>query len=63
MERLERGDQKEIATRCGVSPAFVSLVMHDKAQALNPKKVRKVRVAIARKIRLAVDEAFPQQAA
>lgn len=61
-ERLEHGAQKEIAARMGVSPSFVSLVMHDKAAALNAEKVRKVRVAIARRLRMPVAKAFPSEA-
>lgn len=63
MERLPYGAQAEIARKCGVSPSFVSLVMNDKAVALNQAKVRKVRVAIARRLRQPVLEVFPDQAA
>lgn len=62
LERLPYGTQSEIAKKLGVSPAFVSLVMNDKAAALNQEKVRKVRVAIARRLRMAVAEAFPNAA-
>lgn len=42
------------------TPSEVSLVLHDKASHLNPEKVRKIQVAIARKLRprVSVAEAF-----
>lgn len=58
-ERLQRGAQKEIAERLGVSHTVVSRVMNDKGADLSPVTRRKIQVAIARKLGLAVDEAFP----
>lgn len=63
--RLPNGAQKEIAdelkaegTKCDESD--VSRVMHDKASHLNPEKVRKIQVAIAKRLRprVPVAEAF-----
>ena len=62
-ERLPWGAQKEIAKRLGVTPSVVSRVMNDKGADLKPETIRKVKVAIARKLRMAVDEVFPDIAA
>jgi transcriptional regulator with XRE-family HTH domain len=62
-ERLPFGAQKEIAKKLGVAESVVSRVMNDKGDDLKPATVRAVRVAIARKLRMRVDEVFPQQAA
>ena len=45
--------QKEIAARCGVSPAAVSQVLNGKACS------QKIRVAIAEAVNLPVEELFP----
>ncbi|MDP9203369.1 MAG: hypothetical protein M3P26_15765 [Gemmatimonadota bacterium] len=64
-ERLPHGVQGEIAaelcaegTKCDSSD--VSRVLHDRASALNPEKVRKIQVAIAKRLRprVSVAEAF-----
>lgn len=60
-ERLRHGDQKEIAAKLGISEPVVSRVMNDKINQLSAETVRRVRVAIARKLGLKVDEAFPQE--
>lgn len=63
--RLPYGAQKEIADELraeGVAcnPGDVSLVLHDKAIHLNAEKVRKIQVAIAKRLRprTSVAEAF-----
>lgn len=65
-ERLPYGAQAEIAKELGegFGPAFVSRVMNDKVDGLDPEKVRRCRVAIARRMkpRVPVAEAFPQTA-
>lgn len=60
-ERLPVGAQKEIAIRLGVAESVVSRVMNDKGQDLSPLTRRKVQVAIARKLGLKVEEAFPAE--
>jgi transcriptional regulator with XRE-family HTH domain len=62
-ERLPHGAQSRIAEKLGVADSVVSRVMNDKAADLNPKTVRRIRVAIARKLRMRVDEVFPDQTA
>lgn len=58
------GAQKEVAQDEEVPEPYVSLVMND---ALHPKtevakqKLRRVQVAIARKLRMRVDEVFPPE--
>lgn len=68
--RLPFGAQKEIAEelkadglKCDESD--VSRVLHGKAAHLNPEKVRKIQVAIAKRLRprVSVEEAFPEEAA
>jgi len=61
-ERLPYGAQKEIAHEEGVAESLVSRVMNDKTFHDDPKKVRRIRVRIARKIGVPVDEAFPPPA-
>jgi predicted XRE-type DNA-binding protein len=58
-EKLQPGAQKEIAESLGVAESVVSRVMNDKGADLAPATRRKVQVAIARKIGMTVDEAFP----
>lgn len=58
-ERLPVGAQKEIAQRLGVAESVVSRVMNDKGSDLSPITRRRVKVAIARKLGMKVDEAFP----
>jgi transcriptional regulator with XRE-family HTH domain len=58
------GAQLEVAKAEGVSPSYVSAVMRDEVLAKTvptQKKLRRVQVAIARKIGVTVDEAFPPQ--
>jgi transcriptional regulator with XRE-family HTH domain len=61
-ERLPHGAQSEIARKLGVADSVVSRVMNDKAADLNPRTVRRIRVAIARKLNMRVDEVFPAAA-
>lgn len=58
-ERLYYGAQKDIATALGVDEAVVSRVMNDKVERLSPATVRRVRAAIARKLRRPISEVFP----
>ena len=53
------GAQTEIAKRLGVAKSVVSRVMNDKGSDLSPITRRKVQVALARRLGLRVDEAFP----
>jgi hypothetical protein len=66
--RLPFGAQKEIADELKAEgmkcdEADVSRVLHDKAQHLNPDKVQRIQVEIAKRLRprVSVAEAFPQQ--
>ena len=58
------GAQKDVATEQGASEGYVSLAMNDelrpKTQA-GRKKLRRVQVAIARKLGRTVDDVFPQE--
>lgn len=57
------GAQKEVATEQGVTEAYVSLVMAGEVRPkteMTRKKLRRVQVAIARKLGRTVDEVFPQ---
>lgn len=66
-ERLPYGEQSKIAAELTereavkYTEAFVSLVMNDKVEQLDPERVHKVRVEIARRLRprASVAEAFP----
>jgi len=62
-ERLPYGAQAEIAKELGegFSEAFVSRVMNDKTDGMDAEKVRRCRVAIAKRLRprASVAEAFP----
>jgi predicted XRE-type DNA-binding protein len=62
-EKLGFGSQAEIATRLKVQRSVVSAVVNDKAQSLSAETVRKVQVAVARKIGLPVDDVFDSVAA
>lgn len=57
--RLPFGAQKQVAEEVGVPQPFVSEVINDKCAHRDQKKVRRVRVALARRMRVRVDEAFP----
>jgi hypothetical protein len=63
-ERLPYGEQKKIAADLGLSSAFISRVLNDKTDGMDPEKVRQVRVEIARRLRprTAVADAFPEAA-
>jgi hypothetical protein len=59
------GAQKEIAIDEGVDEGYVSRVMNDdvRPKTLRGKqKLRRIQVAIARKLRVRVEEAFPPAA-
>jgi len=64
--RMPFGSQREIAREEAVDEAYVSKAIADE---IFPKtdearvKLRRVRVAIARRLKVRVDEAFPQPAA
>jgi hypothetical protein len=64
-ERLPYGAQAEIAKELGegFSEAFVSRVQNDKTDGMDPEKVRRVQVAIAKRLRprVPVAEAFPTE--
>jgi transcriptional regulator with XRE-family HTH domain len=62
-ERLPNGAQRVIARKLGVAESVVSRVMNDKGSDLSPQTIRRVRVAIARKLRMRVDEVFPEERA
>jgi hypothetical protein len=58
---LPFGAQTRVATRCGVTKAYVSYVVADEVRPKTPrgrKTLRRVRVAIARELRMRVDVAF-----
>lgn len=65
-ERLPYGAQAEIAKELGegFGEAFVSRVMNDKVDGLDAEKVRRCRIAIARRLRprAPLAEAFPEEA-
>jgi hypothetical protein len=60
--RLPHGAQREVAEELKVAESYVSAVVTGDARPKTPKgqkAVRRIQVAIARKLRLPVDEAFP----
>jgi hypothetical protein len=60
--RMPSGAQREVARELRVDPSYVSRVMADDIRPktrLGRKSVRRVQVAIARKLGMTVDEAFP----
>lgn len=62
-ERIPHGAQREIATDLGLAESYVSAVITGDARpktARARKTVRRVQVAIARKLGVPVDVAFPQ---
>ena len=59
---MPHGAQREIANDLGIAESYVSAVMTDDARpktARARKTVRRVQVAISRKLGVTVDEAFP----
>jgi predicted transcriptional regulator len=61
--RLAHGAQREIAAQCGVSEAYVSYVVGGLRQprtAQGRKTVRRVQVAVARKLRMRLDDVFAE---
>lgn len=64
--RMPFGAQREVAAEQAVDAAYVSRVMNEEIHAKTPasrKKLRRVQVALARKLGVTVDEAFPPQTA
>ena len=60
------GAQKEVAAEQKVDAAYVSRVMNDEVFPKTPagkKQLRRVQVAVARKLGRPVDEVFPQESA
>lgn len=60
--RMPYGAQKEVSVEQGVSEGYVSLAMNGDVRpktAPTRKKLRRVQVALARKLGVTVDEAFP----
>jgi hypothetical protein len=59
---MPHGAQREIAADLGVDESYVSRVV---AEAIHPrtargrKQLRRIQVAVARKLGITVDEAFP----
>jgi transcriptional regulator with XRE-family HTH domain len=62
--RLPFGAQREVAAAEQVDRAYVSKVMNGEIFPKTPparKKLRRVQVALARKLGVTVDEAFPPE--
>lgn len=60
--QMPRGAQRQIATEHGVKEGYVSEVMGDLVRPTTEagrKKLRRVQVALARKLGKPVDEVFP----
>lgn len=60
-DRMPVGTQRELAAQLQVSPAYVSRVVQQNMEPRGPrgrKTMRRVQVAIARRIGLKVDEVF-----
>lgn len=60
-ERIGHGGISRVARQLKLSPGTVSLVISDKTDILSDATILKVRVAIARRIGLDVDEVFPPE--
>lgn len=61
---MPHGAQQQVAAALHVDKGFVSKVMDDAVKPktdLGRKKVRAVQVALARRLRLPVDEVFPNE--
>jgi transcriptional regulator with XRE-family HTH domain len=61
--QMPSGAQREVATALGVKESFVSEVMAGEVFPKRPgtkAKVRRVQVALARKLGVSVAEAFPE---
>lgn len=61
---MPHGAQKEVATEEGVDESYVSRVMDDDVRpktATGKQTLRRVQVALARRLRVKVHEAFPPQ--
>lgn len=60
--QMPRGAQLEVSAKERVDPGYVSRVMNGELRPKTPvgrKKLRRVQVALARKLGVTVDEAFP----
>jgi hypothetical protein len=60
--RMPFGAQRAVSTEQRVDPGYVSRVMNDEVHPKTPpaqRKLRRVQVAISRKLGVTVDEAFP----
>lgn len=60
------GAQREVSAEQRVDPGYVSRVMNDDVRPKTPparKKLRRVQVALARKLGRTVDDVFPKQEA
>ena len=58
------GAQREVSAEQRVDPGYVSRVMNDEVFPKTPpsrKKLRRVQVALSRKLGVTVDEAFPPE--
>jgi hypothetical protein len=68
MERkhlMPHGAVREIAQKVGASEAYVSEVLNDRVrppEGDDPPLRRAIRVAIARKLKMKVDDVFPPEA-
>lgn len=63
---MPHGSQKAVAAELAVDEAFVSKVMSDDVRPKTEagrKKLRRVQVALARKLGRTVDDVFPKQEA
>jgi len=60
-ERIGYGGISEVARELELSAGTVSLVISDKTDTLSDATVQRVRLAIALKIGLGVDEVFPPE--
>lgn len=64
--RMPFGAQREVATEEGVDEAYVSKAMNDEVHPKTPEarqKLRRVQVALARKLKVRVEDVFPSQPA
>ena len=65
-ERMEHGTQRKIARLLGLSEGYVSLVVSGIARPRTErgrKTLRKVQVAVARAVKMKVEDVFPPEQA
>ncbi|MBA3891593.1 MAG: hypothetical protein H0X64_13795 [Gemmatimonadaceae bacterium] len=63
--RMPFGAQKAIAAEEGVAESYVSAAVADELRPKTPAarmRLRRIRVAVARKLKMRVDEVFPADA-